>query len=168
MPQFSRAPVLFVAIVISLCTRAAADEGDPYRMLSESPIKAKIINIPGSPVTIDSCRAVQRLYGPQAGPLSGLDYFAWVTLHNSGTKTIELIGVELTPRTAFDDSAGNAKGSLLAVDLAPGESMPEDYKFTDGAKEPLAGGVANEWSGVYEIDCYVSRVRFSDGTIYRM
>ena len=44
--------------------------------------------------------------------------------------------------------------------------MPEDYSFTDGAKEPSYGGISEKWTSAYQMDCCVTRVRFTDGTVY--
>jgi hypothetical protein len=76
--------------------------------------------------------------------------------------------------TAFGDVAGDPKTSLLAVTLAPGESLGEDYKFNDGGKQPLMGGMTiiggklNEWPSVYEVRCEATRVRYQDGTVWKL
>lgn len=77
----------------------------------------------------------------------------------------------LIPFTAFNDRAGKIKMSELYVNLAPGDMMGEDYKFTDGAKEPLGGGMGSagkwqEWEDVYSVTCTASRIRFSDGSVW--
>jgi hypothetical protein len=100
-------------------------------------------------------------------------YEAFPTLHNVSKKNIKVIGFTLVPLTAFNDSAGSAKTSLLMVNLAPGDEMNEDYPFTDGAKEPLLGdigspGASQGWSSVYIMACVATQVRFADGSVWKI
>ena len=155
MIAFSLAAVM-AALLIAQSTDSSA----------QTLVKAKIVNFASAPIQIDSCRAAWQL-----SSIGLEEYLAWVTLHNTSNKTVEVIGLSLVPYAAFNDSAGQAKTSLLMVHLAPDEAMGEDYPFTDGAKQPLVGGLGvpgkwEDWSGVYYIACSVERVRFSDGTVW--
>lgn len=158
-------PLPFVCVMLLAHTPIAVAQIHAT-VLSESPLKTKIIDLPGSPVKIDTCRAFSRVYDQYSGVMSGVKYVAYVTLQNVSKKTIEAIGFTMSPHTVFNDGAGEPTTSLLLVNLAPGEAMPQDYPFTDGAKEPSYGNMINEWRSVYEVDCSVTRVRFSDGSTW--
>jgi hypothetical protein len=155
---------MFVMLVAATAL-LVAQTTDPS-ILSETSLHIKIDNIPGSPVYVDSCRASTRFYN------GGFIWnFAYVTLHNTSKKSIEVIGFYLIPFTAFNDRAGKIKMSELYVNLSPGDMMGENYKFTDGAKEPLGGGMSSagkwqEWEDVYSVTCTASRIRFSDGSVW--
>jgi hypothetical protein len=152
-------------VMLAVATALLAQATGPA-LLSETSLHTKIINIPESPVYVDSCRASTRFYDG-----GFIENAAYVILHNTSKKSIEVIGFSLIPFTAFNDRAGEGKMSHLSVDLAPGDTMGEDYKFTDGAKEPLMGGMGSagkwqEWTSVYSVTCVASRIRFSDGSVW--
>jgi hypothetical protein len=161
--------VALLAGIFWLLAQAETNTSQGPKVLVVHDLKAKMINTSGSPVTVDSCRALSKLY--EGGSLFNL---AYVTLHNASKKPIEAIGLTLFPFTAFGDVAGDPKTSLLEVTLAPGESLGEDYKFNDGGKQPLMGGMTiiggklNEWPSVYEVRCEATRVRYQDGTVWKL
>jgi len=129
-------------------------------LLSETPLDTSIQNSVGNPVHIDRCRTLEQVYDHVNAPL----YAVYVTAHNVSKKTIEAFAFSITPKDTFNAFAGEMTSSLYYVHLAPGELMPEDYNFTDGSKEPSLG--SPKWGQVYQVDCSVTQVRFTDGTVY--